>query len=65
MPDDLTDAIRENASGPAHAAGDQITVTQHNLEDVIDADRYLRSVTAVSQPRRGLRLQKISPPGTT
>ena len=63
MADDLTDAIRDNAAGPSRASGDQISFQQHTPRDQIEADRYLRSCTAVTRTRRGLRLQKISPPG--
>jgi hypothetical protein len=61
--DDLTDAIRENAAGPSRASGDQVSFQQHPPRDQIEADRYLRSATAVANNRRGLRLQKILPPG--
>ena len=35
MPDDLTDDIRQNAQGPAKAAGDAGSVEQHKLPDQI------------------------------
>ncbi len=40
MPDDLTDDIRQNAQGPAKAAGDAGSVEQHKLPDQIAADKY-------------------------
>ncbi len=63
MPDDLDDTIRENASGPAKAAGDAGSVEQHKLTDQIEADRYLASKAAAKSKRRGLVLNKFVPPG--
>jgi hypothetical protein len=63
MPDDLDDAIRQNASGPAKAAGDAGSVEQHKLADQIEADRYLASKQAARSKSRGLVLNKLVPPG--
>ncbi len=64
MPDDtITDAIRENAAGPAKASGDSISVEQHSIREQIEADRYLASKRAASKPHRGLRFTRIVPPG--
>jgi hypothetical protein len=41
MGDDLQDAIRTNAEGPASASDETGGVTQHPLPNVIQADRYL------------------------
>ncbi|HPD28567.1 MAG TPA: hypothetical protein PLL20_01125 [Phycisphaerae bacterium] len=65
MPDPtLSNAIRENAAGPAKASGDAGSVEQHSLADQIEADRYLASKEAVQNPRRGVRFSKIVPPGS-
>ena len=63
MADNLNDTIRQNAQGPAKAAGDSGSVEQHKLSEQIEADRYLASKDAAKQPRRGLRFNKIVPPG--
>ncbi len=64
MPDnDITNAIRENASGPAKASGDQGSFEQHSIPDQIAADRYLASKRAASKPHRGMRFTRIIPPG--
>jgi hypothetical protein len=64
VPDDtITDAIRENAAGPAKASGDSISVEQHSIREQIEADRYLASKRAASKPHRGLRFTRIVPPG--
>jgi hypothetical protein len=63
MPDDLQDTIRENAKSPARASGDAGSVEQHNLKDQIEADKYLASKSATKAKHRGLRFNKIVPPG--
>ncbi|MCS6896464.1 MAG: hypothetical protein NZM29_00695, partial [Nitrospira sp.] len=64
MPDELDDAIEENAKGPAKASGDAGSVEQHPLPDQIAADRCLASKAAAKQPHRGLWFNKIVPPGS-
>lgn len=63
MADDLEQTIRENADGPAKAAGDSGSMEQHKLSDQIAADRYLASKQAAKSKRLGLRFTKIVPPG--
>ena len=68
MPDptpNLQQAIRDNAAGPAKAAGDSGSVEQHPLKDQIEADRYLASKAAARSKRRGLAFNKLVPPGVT
>jgi hypothetical protein len=62
--DDLEQSIRENAEGPAKASGDAGSIEQHKLPEQIDADRYLCSKEAAKSKRRGLRFNKLVPPGT-
>jgi hypothetical protein len=64
MPDSLEDKIRENAEGPAKAAGDAGSVEQHKLTDQIEADKYLTAKEAAKSKSRGLRFNKVVPPGT-
>ncbi|MCL4743587.1 MAG: hypothetical protein KJZ54_15440 [Phycisphaerales bacterium] len=64
MPEELEQAIKDNAAGPARAAVDGQSVEQHSLRDQIDADRYLASKEAVRRKDRGLRLTRLIPPGT-
>jgi hypothetical protein len=59
----LDDAIRENAQGPAKASGDAGSIEQHKLSEQIEADRFLASKAAAKSKRRGLRFNKIVPPG--
>jgi hypothetical protein len=63
VPDELDDTIRQNAQGPAKAAGDAGSVEQHKLPDQIAADRYLASKEAAKSKRRGLVFNKLVPPG--
>ena len=63
MADDLKDTIRENAEGPAKAAGDSGSMEQHKLSDQIAADKYLASKDATKSKRRGLVFNKLVPPG--
>ena len=65
MADDLKDTIRDNAQGPAKAAGDAGSVEQHKLSDQIEADRYLASKEAAKSKRRGLVFNKLVPPGVS
>ncbi len=69
MPDpdptpDLEQAIRDNAAGPAKAAGDSGSVEQHPLKDQIEADRYLASKDAARKPGLRIKFAKIVPPGS-
>lgn len=63
MTEELTDEIRQNAKGPAKAAGDAGSVEQHKLADQIAADKYLASKEATKSKRRGLAFNKLIPPG--
>jgi hypothetical protein len=63
MAEDLGSTIRQNAQGPAKAVGDAGSVEQHPLPDQIEADRYLASKEAANDKKRGLRFNKLVPPG--
>ena len=63
--DTLESQIRTNAQGPAKASGDSGSVEQHALADQIAADKYLASRRASRSKGLGLKLVKISPPGTS
>ena len=63
MSDDLHDAIAESAKGPKRVKGDSSEVEQHDLDDLIAADRYLASKAAAAS-KKGFGLTKIIPPGT-
>jgi hypothetical protein len=65
MAEPLDDTIRENAKGPAKASGDAGSVEQHPLSEQIEADRYLGAKEAAESKRRGLRFNKLVPPGAS
>jgi len=60
---DLENTIRQNAEGPAKVQGDAGSVEQHRLEEQIAADKYLAGKKAVQSRQRGLRFNKLVPPG--
>ena len=62
----LSDAIQTNAEGPAKASGDSGSMEQHSLPDQIAADKYLasKSAAATTGNSLGIRLTKLSPPGS-
>jgi hypothetical protein len=60
MPDDLAEKIVESAALPKSATGDNGSATQHDLSQLIEADKYL----ATKQRRGfGFTLGKIVPGG--
>jgi hypothetical protein len=65
MAEDIDNAIRQNAQGPASAEADGVKVTQHPLSDQIAADKHLAGKDAMRRnPARGFVRVKIVPPGT-
>lgn len=63
MAEDLDNAIKTNAEGPAKASGDSGSVEQHSLPDQIAADKHLASKQAASGKGLGIRRIKLSPSG--
>lgn len=59
----LENRIIENASGPKSAEIDGQKVEQHSLSDVIEADQYLASKSALKGKSRGLKFSKLQPSG--
>jgi hypothetical protein len=49
---DLKTVIEESASGPAQASVDGQSVTQHNIKDLIEADKYLAQKAAATTNSR-------------
>ena len=64
MTDDLSDNIKESASGPRRASGDSGSVEQHSLPDQIAADKFLESKKASRKKGLGIKVAKISPGGS-
>lgn len=63
MATDIEDAIGTNATGPKKASSDGVSVEQHDLEDQIAADRYLKSKTVAAKGLAGVQRVVVSPPG--
>lgn len=63
MPDELEQAIKDNAAGPAKASVDGQSVEQHGLRDQIEADRYLAGKEATRKKGLGVKLVNLEPPG--
>ena len=59
---EIEDAIETNATGPKKASVDGVSVEQHDLEDQIEADRYLKGQRAAAAGL-GVRRVLVSPPG--
>jgi hypothetical protein len=64
MSDELRQKIEQNASGPKHVRTDAGEVEAHDLRWQIEADKYLSAKRAVQSKSRGLRFNKLLPPGT-
>lgn len=66
MSDEIRDAIEATAKGPKRVRTDAGEVEAQDIEQQIAADKYLAARAAASSGNvhRGLRFNKIIPPGT-
>lgn len=64
MSDEVSDALKAAAQQPRRVRTDAGEVEAHDLDQQIAADKYLASKAAASQANRGLRFNKLIPPGT-
>jgi len=67
MSDELRDKIAETAAAPKRVRTDAGEVEAQDLEQMIEADKYLSAKAAASgtgNTRRGLRFNKLLPPGS-
>jgi hypothetical protein len=64
MSDELRDKIGEVASGPKRVRTDAGEVEAQDVASMIEADKYLSAKTASTTKTRGLRFNKLLPPGT-
>jgi hypothetical protein len=62
---DLQEQIEDAANGPSEMTVDGMAVKQQPLGDLIRADRYLKSIAAAGKNHKGLRFNKIKPPGSS
>jgi hypothetical protein len=66
MSDELRDKIAETASGPKRVRTDAGEVEAQDVAAMIEADKYLsaKAASTGANKRRGLRFNKLTPPGT-
>lgn len=66
MSDEVSDALKSAAQQPRRVRTDAGEVEAHSLRDQIEADKYLAAKAAASSTNkhRGLRFNKLIPPGT-
>lgn len=64
MSDELREKIEEAATNPKKVRTDAGEVESHNIKDLVELDKYTSAKTATAQKNRGLRFNKIIPPGT-
>ena len=66
MSDELANKIDTVAQGPKRVRTDAGEVESQSLADMIEADKYLagRNATAAGNTHRGLRFNKLIPPGS-
>lgn len=66
MSDEISDKLAEAAVGPKRVRTDAGEVETHDLDQIIEADKYIAAKKAVSSTNthRGLRFNRIIPPGT-
>lgn len=64
MSDELRDKIAETATGPKRVRTDAGDVEAQDVASIIEADKYLSAKAAVQSKTRGLRFNKLLPPGT-
>jgi hypothetical protein len=63
---EFDETLEKVAKGPKSVATDGTKVDAQSVDDVIKADQHLASKEAAkNSPSRGLRFNKLVPPGTT
>lgn len=62
---DLSERVEEVANNPLRVKGDAGEVESHNLEDLVEAARYVDAAAASQRKTRGLRFTKLVPPGAS
>jgi hypothetical protein len=63
MTEDLGQAISDAAQKPKKAVGDQGSMEQQPLQDMIAADKYLHAKDGAAKNHMGMRFVKLVPPG--
>lgn len=64
MSEELREAIEATATGPKRVRTDAGEVESQDVSKQIEADKYLAARAAASTKCRGLRFNKLIPPGS-
>lgn len=56
--------VETAANQPKQAMADGVSVTNHSLPDLIEAEKHVAAKAAAAKAHRGLRFTKLVPPGT-
>lgn len=64
MSDELREAIESTATGPKRVRTDAGEVESQDISKQIEADKYLSAKAAAGTKSRGLRFNKLIPPGS-
>jgi hypothetical protein len=63
MSDEIQQQIKKAAGSPKRVSVDGQNVDGRSLEELIKADRYMKSQEAAKSPSKGLNFSKLIPPG--
>ena len=64
MTDSIEDIIGASIAGPKKVSSDGVSVEQHSIPDLIDADKHNAGKAAVRVPGLGIKMTRVSPRGT-
>lgn len=62
-PEDISEAIEQNALGPKRVQVGNESVEQHSIKDQIAADQHKANKAASGNPFMGMRFLRTIPPG--
>lgn len=65
MSEDIRDKLEEAAKNPRRVRTDAGEVESHDLDKIIEADKYITAKKAAATKSRGLRFNQILPPGAS
>lgn len=65
MSEDIRDKLEEAAKNPRRVRTDAGEVENHDLDKIIEADKYISAKKAAATKSRGLRFNTILPPGAS
>jgi hypothetical protein len=60
---DLSDEIQQAAAAPAKVTVDGVTIEQHDLPDMVEADKHLARRAAARSPALPIRVGRFRPSG--